>query len=164
LVPPHDFAATFARFSPPIHAKCRRMLGRSAAAEDVVQETFARLWKSGVAEGSDTRTVMAWLYRTCTRLAIDVIRERKRSVHEAVDYEAVPCGVDLAASAAARAAIESVAAQVPHEELEVAVLCRIDGLSQPDAAMVLAISERTVRRMLDRFDARTEPLRKEFTS
>jgi RNA polymerase sigma-70 factor (ECF subfamily) len=161
---PVDFARVYARYLPPIQAKCRRLLGRSAAAEDVVQETFLRLWKSGVAEGGDVRTVMAWLYRTCTRLAIDVLRERRWTDPGEGVAEATPCAVDLGAATAAKAAILSLAATVPGEELAVAVLCRVDGLSQPEAATVLGVSDRTVRRFLDRFDERTGSLRKELLS
>jgi len=46
----------------------------------------------------------------------------------------------------------------------VAVLCRVDGLSQLEAATLLEVSERTVLRMLDRFDERTRSLRKELSS
>jgi len=56
-----------------------------------------------------------------------------------------------------------LAGAVPQDELAVAVLCRVDGLAQPEAAQVLGISERTVRRVLDRFDQRTETMRKELT-
>jgi RNA polymerase sigma-70 factor (ECF subfamily) len=162
---PAEFARAYARFLPPIQAKCRRLLGSSPAAEDVAQETFVRLWKSDVAAGGDARTVMAWLYRTCTRLAIDVLRERRWTgppVEDAV--EATPCAVDVGAATIARATVRSLAASVPGEELAVAVLCRVDGLSQPEAAGVLGVSDRTVRRLLDRFDERTGSLRKEFWS
>jgi RNA polymerase sigma-70 factor (ECF subfamily) len=158
-----DFERAYARFLPPVRAKCFRLLGRSHAAEDVAQEAFLRLWKSGQGDG-DPSAVMAWLYRTATRLAIDVLRDRRRTdVREGVE-EAVPCGVDLRAYVEARAAIARLAATVPEDELAAAVLCRVDGLPQPEAATVLGVSERTVRRMLDRFDERTRPLRKELST
>jgi len=164
LLPLTDFERTYARFLPPVRAKCLRLLGRSHAAEDVAQEAFLRLWKSGASDG-DPRAVMAWLYRTATRLAIDVLRDRRRSDVDDVDgEEATPCAVDPRASVEARAAIASLASTVPEDELAVAVLCRVDGLPQPEAATVLGVSERTVRRMLDRFDERTMPLRKELSS
>jgi len=159
-----DFSVAYGRFFAPIQAKCQRLLGRSAAAEDVTQETFVRLWKSGMIEGNETRVVMAWLYRTCTRLAIDVLRDRRRMDVQEDVAAAVPCGLDLATLAEARAAITSLVGSVPEEELAVVVLCRVDGLGQPDAASVLGISERTVRRMLSRFDERTGSLRQELSS
>jgi RNA polymerase sigma-70 factor (ECF subfamily) len=158
-----DFATAYARFSPPIQAKCRRLLGSSPAAEDVAQEAFLRFWRSGLAEGDDVRTMMAWLYRTATRLAIDVMRERRRMDVGGAE-EARPCGVDVAACAEARSVIQGLAGKVPEEELAVAVTVRIDGLAHPDAAALLGISERTVRRMLARFDERTASLRQEYSS
>ena len=158
---PTDFGVAYARFLPPVEAKCRRLLGRSAAAEDVAQETFVRFWRSGMT--GEPRAVMAWLYRTCTRLAIDVIRERRRIDPDEPASERSPCGVDLAASADARAAIVSLVGGVPEAELAAAVLVRVDGLSQPEAATVLGVSERTVRRALARFDERTGALREELS-
>src|SRR6202041_2719626 len=75
-----DFPRTYARLLPPIRAKCRRLLGQSAAAEDVAQEVFLRFWQWGEEEGSpsDVRVAMAWLYRTSTRLSIDALRARRR--------------------------------------------------------------------------------------
>jgi RNA polymerase sigma-70 factor (ECF subfamily) len=153
-----------ARFLPPARAKCRRLLGASAAADDIAQEAVVRLWKSGVADAGDVRTAIAWLYRTCTHLAIDVLRERRRAGPGDVDLEAAPCGLSLAGSVEARAAIAELAASVPEDEISAAILCRVDALSQAEAALVLGVTERTVRRWLDRFDARTAPLRKEMTS
>jgi RNA polymerase sigma-70 factor (ECF subfamily) len=163
LNPPTDFERAYARFLPPIRAKCRRLLGRSHAAEDVAQETFLRLWKSGVA-GEDGRAVMAWLYRTATRLAIDVLRDRRRTDVDEVPGDAMPCAIDANACVEARAMIASLASSVPGDELSAAVLCRVDGLPQPEAATALGVSERTVRRLIDRFDERTRPLRKEIQS
>jgi DNA-directed RNA polymerase specialized sigma24 family protein len=47
------------------------------------------------------------------------------------------------------------------EQLAVVVLVRIDGLSHAEAAEVLGVNERTVRRLLARFDERTNALREE---
>ena len=76
----------------------------------------------------------------------------------------MPCPIDVDAYVEARATIASLAASVPEDELSAAVLCRVDGLPQPEAATVLGVSERTVRRLLDRFDERTLPLRQELSS
>lgn len=158
---PSTFAHAYGRFLPPIQAKCRRLLGASPAAEDVAQEVFLRFWRSGI--DGDARTVMAWLYRTCTRLAIDVLRERRRVDLGEPSPEDGPCAVDLAACAEARAAIASLCGVVPEDELATVVLVRVDGLSQPEAAAVLGVNERTLRRTLARFDERMIPLREELS-
>jgi RNA polymerase sigma-70 factor (ECF subfamily) len=158
------FPHAYQRFLPPVRAKCRRLLGTSHAADDVAQEAFVRLWKSGLLERDDPRTTMAWLYRTCTRLAIDVLRERRRTDGDELADEAMPCAADLGARTEAKAAIVALATTVPEDELVAAVLCRVDGLPQGEAAEVMGLSDRTVRRMLDRFDERIAALRKEYLS
>jgi RNA polymerase sigma-70 factor, ECF subfamily len=93
-----------------------------------------------------------------------LLRGRSRIADAPAELDATPCGIDLRACLDARAAIATLAGSVPQDELEVVVLCRVDGLPQPEAAQVLGVSERTVRRVLDRFDQRTETLRKELSS
>jgi RNA polymerase sigma-70 factor (ECF subfamily) len=166
LILPSDVRSAYAQLMPPIQAKCRRLLGRTAAAEDVAQETFLRFWRTGRHDTRDLRAAMAWLYRTCTHLAIDLLRERRRfDVSDGDDAaRALPCTVDLAAWTEARATIAEIARAVPDDELAVAILCRVDGVSQPEAAEVLGITERTVRRRLVRFDGRIASLRKEYSA
>jgi RNA polymerase sigma-70 factor, ECF subfamily len=165
LALPLDINEAYGRLFPPVHAKCRRLLGHSQASEDVAQEAFVRLWRSGLLEReSGIPVVMAWLYRTATRLSIDLLRDRQGRVAPPAPDEAFGCGVDLGTRTEARGLIATLAASVPEEELAAAVLCRVDGLSQLEAAAVLEMSERTLRRTLSRFDERTGSLRKEFTS
>jgi RNA polymerase sigma-70 factor, ECF subfamily len=162
---PQDLARAYAQFWPPIRAKCRRLLA-SAEAEDVTQETFVRLWqwreRPALGSPDAARTVLAWLYRTSTRLAIDTLRARAWHGSGTDALASVPCGIDLDAALAAKTAIRDIGRAATDEELEAVILSRIDGLSQPEIAGVLGISERTVRRVLQRFDERTSPIRKEF--
>lgn len=162
---PAQFPAAYLRFLPSVRAKCRRLLGSTNDAEEAAHEAFVRLWESGpvLAEDTDTRVVMAWLYRTSTRIAIDLLRRRRRdAIGE--PREDVPCGVMLEASVSAKRVVASLHARVPSEELEAAVLCRVDGLSHPEAAEVLGVSERTVRRLLERFDVHAARYKEELSS
>jgi RNA polymerase sigma-70 factor (ECF subfamily) len=151
-----DLPTTYRLFVAPVRAKCRRLLGDTSAAEDATQETFVRLLRSKrpVAASTEPRVVLAWLYRTCTRISIDTLRERYRRPQESFADESSPCGVDVSAVVAARAALARIGNTTPEDELSAVVLCRIDGLIHPEAAEVLGVSERTVRRLLDRFDER----------
>jgi RNA polymerase sigma-70 factor (ECF subfamily) len=154
---------SYRRLLTPLRAKARRLLGDAAAAEDVAQETLLRLFTQGTELADDPRTILAWGYRTCTRLAIDALRARRR-IDPSDDLGALPCAVRLEDALAARRAIAAVGAMATEDELEAAVLCRIDGMAHTEAAGVLGVSERTVRRLLERFDERLGPMRKELTS
>jgi len=166
------FPDAYLRYLPPVRAKCRRLLGSTAEAEEVAQEAFLRLWQSArpgseLQPRSEARTVMAWLYRTCTHLAIDALRRRRRSLTDQDSGDAqdrFPCAVTLEQSVAAKDIIRALHARVPGEELTAAILCRVDGLSHTETAEILEVSERTVRRLLDAFDVHADRWRKEFAS
>lgn len=144
---------TYRKYFGLIRAKCRRVLGDGHEAEDVAQETFMRLWQSQHDVANDPRSVTAWIYRTATRLAIDQLRRRRA----APALDSLPSPSDAGnpeESLAARRAIAELSTELTPEELEVAVLCRIDGLGHREIAEVTGVSERTVRRLLQRVDER----------
>jgi RNA polymerase sigma-70 factor (ECF subfamily) len=159
----------YQRFLPAIRLKSRRILSNSEDAEDVAHESFVRLLQHGPTWSSDADTpvVMAWLYRTCTRLAIDTLRMRSRVAltdDPSREETCWPGGVAIDMALHARRLVQALSKRVEDNELEAAVLYRIDGLSQLEIAAVLGVSERTVRRLLERFDAHVQQWRQEYAS
>ncbi|MBL8913999.1 MAG: RNA polymerase sigma factor [Archangium sp.] len=146
---PLDVRQAWQRYHSPVREKCRRVLGDGDEANDVAQETFIRFWKWEGARTGDARAALSWLYRTATHLAVDRLRQR------AMHGRAVPMATEtsnLESAAASRQLLSRISAQASEEELQAAVLNRIDGLTQPEVARLMNISERTVRRLLERFD------------
>jgi RNA polymerase sigma-70 factor, ECF subfamily len=72
-----DFTGLTSRFRTELLAHCYRMLGSVDEAEDLVQETFLRAWRSY--EGFEGRSsVRTWLYRIATNVCLTAIERRGR--------------------------------------------------------------------------------------
>jgi RNA polymerase sigma-70 factor (ECF subfamily) len=72
-----DFDQQLERHRRELHVHCYRMLGSFSDAEDLVQETFLRAWRSRDRRQPGTN-LRAWLYRIATNACTDVIRSRRR--------------------------------------------------------------------------------------
>ncbi|WP_224249975.1 RNA polymerase sigma factor [Hyalangium gracile] len=155
-----DVEAAFRMYFPRIREKCRRMLRDPGDAEDVAQETFIRLWKANL-QGGDARRVIAWVYRTSSRLALDRLRRQQAGPERVVDelLWSVPEDSHPETRAEDRQRLLQFAQHLPQDELEMVLLSRMDRLTYAEIAEVSQVSERTVRRTLRRFEDRVEQLR-----
>jgi RNA polymerase sigma-70 factor (TIGR02960 family) len=79
-----DLEAATTRHRRELHVHCYRMLASYDEAEDAVQETFLRAWRSrSTFEGEHLR---GWLYRIATNVCVDVARARSRRVPRTRSY------------------------------------------------------------------------------
>jgi|1185.fasta_scaffold447613_1 RNA polymerase sigma-70 factor (ECF subfamily) len=162
-MPPIDgasFEDCYRRVFPLVLAKCRRMLRGHSDANDVTQEVFVRLWRHRELV-RDEHALTAWLYQTSTRLVIDRARQRTLSRESLLHLEAMASDAseELAESRLASRRQLSLIAQLPARELEAMILNRFDRLTHIEIAEVMDISERTVRRLLNRFDERVSAMK-----
>jgi len=83
------FAALSERHRRALHVHCYRMLASFDDAEDAVQETFLRAWRSRESfDGSSL--VRAWLYRIATNVCLDMLRRSKRRLPAMHSFAEVP--------------------------------------------------------------------------
>jgi RNA polymerase sigma-70 factor, ECF subfamily len=145
-----------------VFAKCRRMLKGDAEALDVAQEVFVRLWKHRELI-QDQSALLAWLYRTSTRLVIDRARQRSLGRDSLLDLDSLLMGGggDSEARFVSREQLRRVLGGCEDAELEAAILNRVDRLTQPEVAELMGVGERTVRRLLSRFDERVSELKED---
>ena len=67
----------YERYSPVVYSVALRVLGDTAAAEDILQEVFMQLWRNSAVFDANRGSLPAWLAVIARNRAIDVLRKRK---------------------------------------------------------------------------------------
>ena len=80
------------RYSPSLTGHCYRMLGSATDAEDAVQETIVRAWRS-LDRFEGRSSVKTWLHRIATNVCLDTVSENARRFRP---MEELPAGKPLA--------------------------------------------------------------------
>jgi RNA polymerase sigma-70 factor, ECF subfamily len=141
----------------------RHLVGSREEAEDLMQETYARAFRSwrSFTPGTNLR---AWLLRILTNLNIDRGRRQQRapqttSIDERGDYylydkleaaEGKPLDEERVIERLSQGSIVDALANVPHDFRDVLVLVDIGDFSYADAAQILDIPIGTVMSRLHR--------------
>jgi RNA polymerase sigma-70 factor (ECF subfamily) len=141
----------------------RHLVGSREEAEDLMQETYARAFRSwrSYTPGTNLR---AWLLRILTNLNIDRGRRQQRtpqmtSIDEHGDYylydklvegEGEPPDEERVIAKLSQGSIVDALAHVPHDFRDVLVLVDIGEFSYADAAQILDIPIGTVMSRLHR--------------
>jgi RNA polymerase sigma-70 factor (ECF subfamily) len=127
-----------------------RLLHNRTDAEDVAQETFLRLWKDANRYEPKAR-VTTWLHRIAHNLCVDRLRGKREQPSEALDEERSslePGGLldrkELATE------VERALAELPERQRAAITLVHYQGLTNLEAADVLAVGVEALESLLAR--------------
>ncbi len=137
------FERLYVLASPGLHALCRALTPRSGMApDDLFQETFRRALAPSAPYRSQG-SFQAWLATIARHVLVDHLRKRQGRAQALQDRP------DPASAAAQRTVdILDQLASLPEEEREAIALRHLQGLSIPEAAGVLEVSEATLKRRI----------------
>lgn len=123
----------------------------SAVAQDVVQESFARLWQRRSSIGP-AESMRAYLYKSVRNRALNAVRDQNlRSVRQseyAVDVEQSVAASDEVDAKHLNVKLQAWIEMLPNRQREALLLSRFEGLSHAEIADVMGVSPRTVNNHL----------------
>src|SRR5437660_8516479 len=128
-------AQLYERYSAIVYSVALRVLGDTAAAEDVMQEVFMQLWRNPQGFSSSRGSMGAWLAVIARHRAIDHLRRRKTET----DIEDVIISVDARIDDemerhAFLAKIRNVLSGLPEQQRTAMEMSFFDGLTHSEIA------------------------------
>ncbi len=154
------FDELFRRWAGPLLRYIERMLRDAASAEELVQETFLRVYRARDRYEPEAR-FSTWLYRIATNLALNELRRpRHRHVHKSADGDPESGPLPLESGGArvddvvhARRVSHEVEEQLgalPDRQRIALWLTAVEGFSYAEVARSLDTSEKSVKALVHR--------------
>jgi RNA polymerase sigma-70 factor (ECF subfamily) len=146
------FRTVYESYRDDVYAILVRMVLDAGVAEDLMQETFLRVYREA-GRYDPSRPLEPWIYRIARNLAVDHLRNRKRRAAASLSG---PDAFTIDAPDPARGPVEEAAAREREELLreglgklrpgqrEIFVLVDLEGLKYEDVADMLGISVKAV--------------------
>jgi RNA polymerase sigma-70 factor (ECF subfamily) len=146
------FAIVYDRHGGAAFSLAYRMVGNRSAAEDITQEAFLSLWRSGARYDRVRGSVRTWLLTIVRNRAIDMLRQElaqapKLTFDEGI-AERAPTGAETDVEALRRDAARQVRGALsvlPSDQMRVIELAYFGGLTHSEIASALGMPLGTVK-------------------
>jgi RNA polymerase sigma-70 factor (ECF subfamily) len=157
------FRTAFDQHRRPLHAHCYRLAGNVADADDLVQETFLRAWRSR-AQYEGRASIRTWLYRIATNVYLDHRKAAARRTVPAGDplewctdigpYPDALLGEDPQSDLVARETVElaliAALMYLPPRQRAAFVLRDVSGWTPAEIAAALGLAVPAVNSLIQR--------------
>lgn len=144
--------ALMTRHLPMVLGLARRLLPQKHEADDVAQETFARVWTHAAKWTPGQALFKTWLHRVAMNLCYDRLRARRHEGLDAADHvptpQPGPAQALLQLQLAAQ--IDRAVASLPGRQREAIVLVHFQGLSNIEASAQMEVSIEAIESLLAR--------------
>jgi RNA polymerase sigma-70 factor, ECF subfamily len=147
-------AEAFDRLGPAVYAGALRVLGDTAAAQDVVQDVFVELWSRPGRYDPAAGPLRAYLVLLARHRAVDVVRSELRRVarqehsYRLVPSQPEPSPLEEAMMSEAAAAVRAAVQRLPEGQRRIVELAYFGGLTCREAAEAAGIPEGTAKSRL----------------
>ncbi|MGI8711852.1 MAG: RNA polymerase sigma factor [Solirubrobacteraceae bacterium] len=146
------FEVIFDRHGDAAFSLAYRMCGRRAMAEDVVQEAFLSLWRSGARYDRTRGSVRSWVLGVVHNRAIDLFRRdsvrTSKDVSDETAVERMPAADDTQVEVQHRddaTQVRGALQQLPEDQRQVIELAYFGGFSHSQIAELLKLPTGTVK-------------------
>jgi RNA polymerase sigma-70 factor (ECF subfamily) len=150
---PEAFEILYDRHGGVAYSLAYRIVGEKAAAEEVTQEAFVSIWRSGARFDHARGSVRSWMLSIVRNRAIDALRSRagnapkltlddddileQRPAKEFTDHEAIERETAME--------VRSALGELPGEQSKVIELAYFGGFSQSEISRMLGVPLGTVK-------------------
>lgn len=149
---PDDLRAVVDRHAAAVYRVARSIVHDPALADDVVQETMLKAWRSSPVEPGE-EIPRAWLLKVARNTAISLLRSRREDLHGPDTLPEGPGGVSTTRTVEGRAQLDELFDMLQHLDEDaraLIVLKEVDGLSYDEIASTLDLPLPTVKTRLFR--------------
>ncbi|MCY3885191.1 MAG: sigma-70 family RNA polymerase sigma factor [Gammaproteobacteria bacterium] len=132
-----------------LHAYAYRLCQNSSDSEEVVQETFMRVWSRAKTWIPDRVKFSTWLFQIARNFCIDRFRKQSARFDSSADLDLIPDATSDSDKELIMA-LNQVVLRLPERQRTALVLCQVEGWSQAEVADVMKVSVEAVESLLAR--------------